>query len=291
MTLRHLKIFLAVVDYNGMRKAAEFLSVSQPAVTQAIRELETHYNTRLFDRIAQKLYITPSGDRLIPYARQILELFSDMDQMMQNNTQEQQLRIGASVSVGTTLLNEVLDLYETQFGPLDAEVVINNTMTIEQMLRDCKLDVGIVEGIVDEADMVRYPILKDELVLIVGAKHPFYQRECIALEELRDALWISREEESVVRNQYEQLLAERQIPVKKAWSCTNTEAIKNAVIHNRGIAVISRLLIDQEIKENKVKALKVSDCTVYRDIQVIHHKDKYLTAPLQRLIHLCIGTE
>ena len=57
MTIRHLKIFIAVAEYGGMRKASEVLYISQPSISQAIMELEKHYNVRLFERLSKKLYI------------------------------------------------------------------------------------------------------------------------------------------------------------------------------------------------------------------------------------------
>ncbi|RDY25102.1 LysR family transcriptional regulator, partial [Romboutsia weinsteinii] len=71
MTIRHLKIFITVVDCGKMRKAADKLYMSQPSVSQAISELEKHYEVKLFERLSQRLYITEDGKLLLSYARYI----------------------------------------------------------------------------------------------------------------------------------------------------------------------------------------------------------------------------
>ena len=79
MNIRHLKIFIEVAESGKMSIAAAKFYISQPSVSQVIRELENHYHTKLFERIAQKLYITPAGRTLLERAREIVERFDAME--------------------------------------------------------------------------------------------------------------------------------------------------------------------------------------------------------------------
>lgn len=135
--------------------------------------------------------------------------------------------------------------------------------------------------------MVRIPIVKDELVLIVGKKDPLFHKKILELNELSGHALISRENGSAERNQYERLLQENNIELEQSWCSTNTEAIKNAVVAGRGVAIISKMLITKELLEGTVKILKIKNVQVDREIQVIYHKDKFLSKSLLKFIDIC----
>ena len=94
MTIRHLKIFIAVADTGKMSAAAEKLYITQPSVSQAVRELEEHYQTLLFERLSKKLFITEAGKRLYSYARPVVAQFDLIEENMVQESRIQRLRIG-----------------------------------------------------------------------------------------------------------------------------------------------------------------------------------------------------
>lgn len=290
MTIRHLKIFIAVVEMGKMKLAAEKLYISQPAISQAIQELENYYNVRLFERLGQKLYLTESGRKLLNYARHLVDSFERMDLMMKNEGAHPKLRIGASVSVGTYLLNKILDQAEEAIPDADFRVVVHNTSKIEEMIKSSELDIGIVEGVVSSSDLVIEPIGRDELVIIVGKGHSLFEVESIDLKELGNETWIGREEGSSNRNQYEQLLMKEYPDLVHKWRCTTTESIKQTVINGRGLAVISNMLIQKEIEHGMLRILHINDIKVERDIKLIYHKNKFISNPLETMIEICKGT-
>lgn len=289
MTIRHLKIFIAVADCGKMRQAAEKLYISQPSVSQAIQELERYYNVQLFDRLSQKIYLTENGKQLLAYARHVVSAFEEMDLQMKNAGMNRHLRIGGSVTVGTCLLNRVISLLEQEMPNIDDRVTVNNTTIIEDMLLKSELDVGIVEGVVKSGDLVKLPIYRDRLVIVAGKNHSLSQREQVCLEDLEGEAMISREEGSIERNQFEQLLTRKNITMKTAWNCTNTEAIKNAVENGRGVAIFSTMLVADEVASGKLKVLPIADAEVYRDFQLIYHKNKFLSEPMLKFIEICKG--
>jgi len=163
MTIRHLKIFVTVAECGKMRKAAELLYISQPSVSQAVQELENYYGVKLFDRLSQKLYLTDMGKLLLPYARRTVEIIENTDKVMKNAGEYSTLRIGASVSVGTYLINDIIDKLEESIDKIETSVVVNNTYIVEEMIRNSKLDVAIVEGMVEGNDIIKLPLYNDEL--------------------------------------------------------------------------------------------------------------------------------
>ena len=103
MTIRHLNIFVAVADYGSMSAAATHLYLSQPTVSQAIRELEKHYNVLLFERLGKKLYLTERGELLLPRARELVRQFEETEELILNQGQSLTLKLGSTITVGTCL--------------------------------------------------------------------------------------------------------------------------------------------------------------------------------------------
>ena len=226
MTIRHLQIFVAVADCGKMRAAAERLHISQPSVSQAVRELESYYNIKLFERLSQRISITETGKKLLPYARHIIDSFETMEGFINDTSSGNVIRVGGSVSVGTRLLPPMIKSLENEVPDVDVCVIVDNTAAIEGKIQRSELDIAVVEGIVRSDELVKKDIYDDELVLVVGPEHELFNHPGIKLKELTKHALISRESGSVERNQFEQFLLEHDIKMKNKWSCSNTETIK-----------------------------------------------------------------
>ena len=287
MTIRHLQIFVAVADCGKMRAAAERLHISQPSVSQAVRELESYYNIKLFERLSQRIYITETGKKLLPYARHIIDSFETMEGFINDTSAGNVIRVGGSVSVGTRLLPPMIKSLENEVPDGDVCVIVDNTAAIEGKIQRSELDIAVVEGIVRSDELVKKDIYDDELVLVVGPEHELFNHPGIKLKELTKHALISRESGSVERNQFEQFLLEHDIKMKNKWSCSNTETIKKAVLNGEGIAILSRMVIEKEIAAGEVRVLNVENTRMKRKIKLIYHKNKYISQSMKQFIDIC----
>ena len=287
MTIRHLQIFVAVADCGKMRAAAERLHISQPSVSQAVRELESYYNIKLFERLSQRIYITETGKKLLPYARHIIDSFETMEGFINDTSAGNVIRVGGSVSVGTRLLPPMIKSLENEVPDVDVCVIVDNTAAIEGKIQRSELDIAVVEGIVRSDELVKKDIYDDELVLVVGPEHELFNHPGIKLKELTKHALISRESGSVERNQFEQFLLEHDIKMKNKWSCSNTETIKKAVLNGEGIAILSRMVIEKEIAAGEVRVLNVEKTRMKRKIKLIYHKNKYISQSMKQFIDIC----
>ena len=280
MTIRHLQIFVAVADCGKMRAAAE-------SVSQAVRELESYYNIKLFERLSQRIYITETGKKLLPYARHIIDSFETMEGFINDTSAGNVIRVGGSVSVGTRLLPPMIKSLENEVPDVDVCVIVDNTAAIEGKIQRSELDIAVVEGIVRSDELVKKDIYDDELVLVVGPEHELFNHPGIKLKELTKHALISRESGSVERNQFEQFLLEHDIKMKNKWSCSNTETIKKAVLNGEGIAILSRMVIEKEIAAGEVRVLNVENTRMKRKIKLIYHKNKYISQSMKQFIDIC----
>ena len=283
MTIRHLMVFTAVADAGGMSAAAKKLHVSQPTVSQAIAELEKYYGVKLFERLSQKLYLTKEGELMLSFSRHILDSFDQMEQAMDQAVKKTCLRIGCSVTVGTCLINDILDQARVKMPDLRINVVVANSSDIEQAILCNEVDLGIVEGILKSNELLITPVCEDELVVVCGSCHPLAKEKIITLDMLMGQDYISRESGSAERNQLEKLFEEHGLQLVRTFCSTNTEAIKNAVIRGRGIAVLSGRMIEKERAAGDIVVLPIEGIKVTRNINLAIHKNKYISKSIKIL--------
>lgn len=281
MSIRHLRIFIMVAECQKMSEAAEKLFITQPSVSQAIKEIEDYYGVKLFERLSKKLYITESGEYLLKYARHIVQSFDEMEMGLKNKGQNVSLRIGATITVGSCMLNDIINKIEKENKDISTKITVNNTEVIQKMLLNSELDVAIIEGIVSHKDLITKPICTDKLIVVVGKNHKFYSKNEISINELIGEDIISREEGSGGKKIFENILKNNNIDVNIKWSSTDTQAIKNAVIDGRGLAVLSSMIVEDEIKEGTLHKVSLKEINMFREISVVYHKNKFMSKYLK----------
>ncbi len=287
MTIRALKIFVTVAEEKTMHAAARKLFISQPSVSQAISELEKEYNVKLFERFSQRLHITETGEQLLRYAYHMIGIYEEMEQMLMAQGQHQQLKVGASVSVGTCMLNDIVEKMKESKPELELYVTIDNTSLVEKLILESQLDAALVEGVIVSKDLVCKKVCDDELIVVAPPDHPLARCENAQICDLAGQEIVSREPGSHERNQFEQFLQEHKIEVKRRWTCSNTQAIKNAVLRGQGLAILSRMIVEDDLKSGKLVQILLQDVRIQRDIKFVYHKDKYISEEIREFANIC----
>lgn len=286
MTIRHLEIFIEVVDSGKMSTAATKLFISQPTVSQAIKELEEHYGGLLFDRLSKKLYITEKGKKLLSYARNVVKQFNDMEEIMLKDNYVEKIRIGATNTVGNCILSEVIRSFRETNPHFEIYSYVNNTKDIEEKLLKSELDIGIVEGNVKSPDLISIPEVNDFLVLICSTKHPFAMKKIVKLQDLESESFAMREQGSGTRELFERYMLAKGMPIRIAFEANCSDSLKKAVINNQCLAVISIRLVEEEIKSGKIHVIKNTDSDWDRYFSVVYHKNKVVTDEMENLIEV-----
>lgn len=287
MTLRHLNIFVAVCDKMNMTKASKILFISQSAVSQAISELESHYEVRLFERLSKKLYLTRAGEKLLSYARYIIKLNTELENDMKTLYKNGSIRIGASVTVGAYVLPKLVSNFQKANPENDIKVYEENTEEIEKMLLYDKIDIALVEGETTNSDILNRPFMNDELILICGSNHRFAKLPYVEPHEIEKEKFIIREKGSGTRKTFEDKMTENQLRWQAAWVCNNTDTIKIAVAEGLGVSVISRHSVMNELASRILCEIPIKGIKFKRQFKLIYHKNKYLTETMKHFIALC----
>lgn len=287
MTRRHLNIYMTVCDEGSMTGAAEKLYISQPSVSQAINELEEHYGVKLFERLGKRLYITQGGERLLTYARHITNLYNEAEQEMREIKSGGVLRIGASITIGTYVLFDIIKEFKRLKPDIAIEIIVDNTTVIEGMIFKDEIDFGLVEGAVHSFDLTVSPFMEDELILICSPVRPWANSKVVRTEDIEDEGFIVREEGSGTRELFESVMASHNVKWRKTAVLNNAESIKNAVAADIGISVISKIAVIKELEKGELASVKLEDMKFMRYFSIIHHKNKFISEGMKSFFELC----
>ncbi len=277
MTIRHLKIFIAVAEYGSMNTAARELYLSQPTISQAVREMEEHYGTRLFDRLSRKLHITPAGQELLDSAYQVVGQFDQMERTIQKSYRRSMIRIGSTITVGSCLISNVLNDLSRSMPDAETYTFIGNTHMIEEKLLRSELDIALVEGEVHHQDLIMVPCIRDFLVLGCSREHPFACRDEIHVSELRDQKFIIREPGSGTRALSDRFIKRHSLRIHTSWEATCPDAFRNAILYNQCLAVVSVRLLERDIRSRQIRIFIPRTNELERSFSLVYHKDKVFT--------------
>ena len=285
MTLRHFQIFISVCDEQGMTQAAQKLHISQPSISQAVKELEEHYQVRLFERLGKKLFLTPAGQELLHYARHIISLSAQTEKTLRSFSLAAPIRLGATLSIGESIFIDIITRLKKAMPEQEVYSHVHNTAALEDALLRDELDAALVEGSITSAYLTQIPFLEDELIFIISPA--LLPPEGFTREQLTELPFILREKGSGTRNLFEHVMNQHHLQCHVAGSYNNTESIRQAVAAGLGISAISSRLVAKELQEGKLASFTIPGITFRRSFRIVYHKNKYLTAGLKTFIDLC----
>jgi len=293
MTLRQLEAFLAVARAASFRRAAEGLHLSQPALSQHVRELETDLGTRLFDRLGRAVHLTEAGRVLEEHATRLFGTLTDARHAIADlqGLQRGTLTIGASTTPGIYVLPGVLGVFRQRHPGIDVTMHLGNSKQVESRVRAGEFDLGLVGGHgTSPAEECLAASMADELVLVVGPRHAWAQRRDIRPDELAAQPLLLREPGSATRQVTERALAGAGVSYRAGMVLPHTEAIKQGVLAGLGVAFLSVYAIQGELATGRLRALRVRGLRIVRHFHLIHHERRRLSAAARAFMELLAAT-
>lgn len=291
-TPRQLQAFTAVAAHGSVRRAAEALHLTQPALSMALAELERQLDTPLFDRERGRLYLSTRGRELLPLAQEILERMQDLQQRAVEGTDALagELRLGASNTVGNYLVGDLLGDFVTAHAEVSVQLRVANTDTIVDEVLRHELDLGCVEGPVGHRQLETFPWREDSLAVCVRADHPLAGRKRLRASDFVDTRWILRESGSATRAQSERALAALP-PVRVVLELGQVEAIKQAVVAGLGMALLPRLALDDALAAGRLAILPTPFLDLKRPLSLVMHRERYRGPVLQAFLRRVLARD
>jgi DNA-binding transcriptional LysR family regulator len=269
MNRNHLALFHAVAKAGSISRGAVAIRVSQPAVSKQIGELENALGVRLLDRLPRGCELTEAGRILADYAHRWCSLEQDAKRAIEEyrGLKRGRLTVGASLTIGGYLLPGALAEFHRRYPDIELKIEIANTESIRRSLLDGVFELGLTEGPIESGELDSAVFFQDELVVIAPVGHALLKKKTAAtVREICREPFLLREEGSGTRAVVEQALRRKGLTVKPLMSLASPEAIKNAVAAGLGIAVVSRLIIEQELRAGSLGVIPLKDLTIRRPL-------------------------
>lgn len=288
MADRRLQVFHTVARLLSFTKAAETLHMTQPAVTFQVRQLEEHFNTRLFDRTHNRISLTEAGKRVYDYAGKIFEMYAHMENAVRELTGEVSgvLIIGASTTIAEYMLPALLGDFKSKYPDVNVRLKVSNTEGIVSMVENNVIDLGVVEAPVSNKNLAVELCKVDQLVVIVPPTHPLTKQASVRPEQLLDYPFISREEGSGTReviNEYMHRVGLNPNELHAIMELGSPEAIKGAVEAGIGISVLSRATMVKELRLGALVAIPMEP-PLERPFSFVHQKQKFKQRAMDELL-------
>jgi DNA-binding transcriptional LysR family regulator len=278
MDMHHLKIFVSVYKYKSFTRASEELHISQPTISEHIKNLENSLGCKLFDRLGRSIMPTTEADVLYPKALQLLD---DLKQIQDEITAtgdgvKGSLIIGASTIPGTYILPRVAYSFKKQYPEVGFEILIEDSAKITSQVLQHELLCGIV-GARKTSDKLFYePLIEDELVLVATKK--VLAQKTVSLSKLTTIPFLQRETGSGTRQTFENFLGKNMSSdaLNVVATLGSTSAVKQAAKESLGASVISRIAVQEELDNNILQEIPIRNLKMKRKFYLVRQKKRTL---------------
>ena len=293
LNLKQLYIFQVVAHHLSFSRAAEKLYLSQPAVSQHIRQLEEYFGVKLFDRVGKQVVLTEAGAYLMEMAQQISNQVEEIHKTFNDlrNLRRGTLTVTADTAAGVYVVPPLLGWFHRAHPLVNIKLEVVNRRTVLQRVSRNETDLAVMGYPEKSPSLVAEPFADNNLVVIASPDHPLAERNRISLQEFSKEPFLIREPGSGTRNTLEKFIANHGINLNITMELGNNSAIKEAVAAGLGISVVSEATIVLELKARKLTILPVEHFPIVRQWYVVHSSQRSLSPLAAEFRRILLSSE
>ncbi|ASW03920.1 MULTISPECIES: LysR family transcriptional regulator [Paraburkholderia] len=282
VTLRQLRVFVAVARHLSFARAAEMLSLTPPAVSMQIRELEEQIGLPLFDRDGRKVSLTITGEYFLVHARKILGVLKDAEDMVARfkKVESGRLVIGM-VSTAQYFLPPLLARFCDDHPGVEVSLSVANRQSLVEQLRRNEVDLAVMGRPPKEMATRAEPFAAHPHVVVAAPEHPLIKLGHVPPLAIAAYGFIVREPGSGTRAVLEEYFRRHGITPRIAMEMPSNEAIKQAVMANMGISLLSLHTIGLELASRRIAVVDVEETPVFRRWHIVNMLSKVLSPPAE----------
>ena len=288
MELRQLRTFVAVAELRHFARAASLCNLSQPAVSHQIALLETEFGARLLNRATRRVSLTVAGEVFLEEVRRILGAVDRTHERMQEVARGAigRIRLGATATPGLYLLPPLLATYRGEHKAYDLRFEIGPVHAIAERVARNDLDMAIVAGPLPSQDLRSRALAGDELVVIATKESPWIRSRSVKPGQLEPETWLLREEGSDTRRQLSAWWHRHRMVPTRTMTFNGPDAVKRAVMAGLGIAMISPLVVQEEVASGRLAVVPIKAALPRREFFVVDHPQKHHGAACRAMLQL-----
>ena len=264
-----LNTLLRVQEEGSFTRAAEALSLTQPAVSKHIRLLEEELGVRIFNR--------GEGEMVAKYAKRIEVLYSNMRQSLKDQKHRAtRLSVGMTHTAESNVMAEVLARYSSERQGVCLTIFTDTIQNLYAKLQTYEIDLAIVEGRSTDSSFNSILLDTDCLILAVSTENPLAKQNIVTLSELKKQKMILRLPNSGTRNLFVSHLESNNLSLDDfnvILEVDNIATIKDLIRRNFGVSILAKSACMDELRKGKLVALPVENLSMIREINLVYHRD------------------
>lgn len=292
MTLEQLRIFAAVAEREHVTRAAEALGLTQSAVSAAIHALESRYEIALFNRVGRRIELTQQGRLFLDQARAILRTAADAERSLLElrGLKRGAIDLHASQTIGAYWLPARLARFHSAHPNIDVRLSLGNTDHVAEAVTAGHAEIGLIEGMIEQPDLVAEQVDLDRLVVVAGPSHPFARLERLSPDQVAEAKWVLRERGSGTRSVFEHALIRLGLSPKAldiVLELPSNEAIRAVVEAGVGLTAISQVVVESALRSKSLIGLPFAP--IERPFTLITHPARKTSYAANAFIEMLRG--
>lgn len=288
MNLRNTEIFCDIATQRSFSKAAAVRQISQPAVSQALQQLEDDIGVTLIDRSKRPIELTPAGSIYFERCQKWLLDYREIEDAVHEYSGRVvgKVRVSAIYSVGLLQMSSYVNRLRIEYPDIALHLDYGHPDAIySRVLRD-EVDLGIVSFPRDRGEISSIPWQNQEMVVAVSSNHPWAGREQISIRELDGSDFVAFTADLTIRRKTEKLLKNSDVSVNVTHQFDNVETIKRAVEIDLGVAILPLTTMRREMEFGVLHAIPFSDVTFARPLSIVHKRNKHLSRAAEKFVEL-----
>ncbi len=288
MDFKQLNAFLTISKLQSFTKAADTLGYAQSTITTQIKQLENELEVKLFERIGKNVTLTHEGKKLLPYAKQMLKLSSDIKNTVFNReTPSGTLTIGAAESLCVLRLPEILKKYRELYPDVDVSLKFGSCADFRYFLTDNIIDVAFSLGVkIDSDEFISEVEIPEPMLFLAYPGHPLINKASILPKDIENEPLILTEMGCSYRAALENILTSCDVKTNIALETGSVQAIKQFTMSGLGITLLPKVAVEEEINSGKLIPLNWEGPDFGIISQVLYHKDKWISPALKEFLRL-----
>lgn len=250
--------------------------------------MERELGTLLFDRSSRPLTITAAGKLYVEYCRDVLRRREELDASLDQLKKERNgiARLAAIYSVGLSEMSEIEARFTEQFPKAELHIEYLRPERVWEAVAEDRADLGLMSYAESSREVIALPWREEEMVIAVGCDHALAHRQSVAVTALRGERFIGFDEDLPIQTQIERYLRDHRVSVEMALHFDNLQMIKEAVAHGAGISIMPLRVMQEDLRQGRMVALRLKPAELYRPVRIVHRRRKVFNEVTSGLLAL-----
>lgn len=288
MHVETFKVFCDLADTSSFSNAAKLNSITQSAVSQQIRTLETRYNVMLIERGRRNFSLTPEGQAFLEASRQILNIYDHLGDRLHElqNIVAGELKVASVYSIGLHELPPFMKKFRRRYPEVTVQVEYRRSAQVYSQVLNGEVDLGLVAYPARRKGLLVERFLEDKMVVICHPSHPFAKKKRLQLEDLNGEKFISFEPDLPTRKAVDRHLKGHDVKVESTMEFDNIETVKRAVEIENGISIVPQNTVHPEVRAGTLVAIEIEKPEIWRPLGIVLKRSHPRSPALREFINL-----